>query len=229
MTSEPLSPTEIISLYPHTFDGLGSIHQYQGAGTNNCGPTSLTIAINLLLLRDGYTTEPQSLSYQQLSDAMQADSRWLGLRGYRITRNFFGFPVKGATFAKSGMLKAFQDFNETWIASGHPSLGHGEFRNGGTKAQLIDNLRRGRVISVRWVWEKPLKNGAHWVTVIGFNPADDEFYVLNSALPHRAIARENVQRVPWVTFNDWWCRPFLFTRNQMLTFGQDRIAHRLNG
>jgi len=211
--------TEPILLYPHTFDGLGSVHQYQGAGTNDCGPTSLAVAINLLLLRGGFTTNPHQLPKQTLADAMQADSRCFGLCGYRITRNFFGFPVKGATFAKSGMLRAFNDFNAVWMAAGNPSLGRGEFRTGGTKAHLIDNLQRGRVTSVRWVWEKPYTNGAHWVTVVGFNPADDEFYVLNSALPHRAIARENIQRVPWVAFREWWRRPFFFSRNQMLTFG----------
>ncbi len=211
--------TKPILLFPHNLDDLGQVHQFQGVGTNDCGPTSLTVAINLLLLRDGYTAEPQLLTCKSVADAMQADSRGFGLKGYRVTHNFFGFPVKGATFAKSGMLKAFQDFNKTWMAAGHPSLGRGEFRNGGTKAHLIDNLQHGRVTSVRWVWEKPFKNGAHWVTVVGFNPTDDEFYVLNSALPHRTIAKENIQRVPWVTFRQWWGRPFFFSRNQMLTFG----------
>lgn len=209
-------------VFPHTVDGVGQAHQFQGAGTNDCGPTSLAIAMNLLALQKGFTTEPHTISKEMVAAAMQNESRWLGLRGYRITLNVFGFPTKGATFARLGLVKAFQDIDRYWQELGYASLGKIHFRKNGAKVHLLENVAKNRITAVRWVWENPYKNGSHWVIVVGHDAVPDEFLVLNPAIPHDVGTPEvNLQRVRWQQFDEWWSRPIFCSRNQMLSFQSD--------
>lgn len=212
--------TKVRWVFPYTAEGVGRAHQYQGEGTNDCGPTCLAMVINLLAWQRGFITEPHAVTQTLLAAAMQHTSGWMGLGGYRVAWDVFGFPTKGATFARWGMVRAFNALNRHWQALGYASLGRVSFRGRGRKAHLIDNIARNRLTTVRWVWENPYKNGTHWVNVVGYDAEADAFLVLNPALPHNAATpAQNIQRVPWQVFHNWWHRPFFCSRNQMLTFG----------
>ena len=189
---------DIQLVFPHTVEKGGLAHQFQGAGTNDCGPTSLAMAVNLLAWQKGFVTEPHAIPKTLVAEAMQNESRWWGMGGYRVTQNLLGLPTKGATFARVGMLRAFAAINRSWEKLGYASLGRASFRVNGTKENLLENIAQNCITAVRWVWDKPYKNGSHWVTVVGYNRASDEFLVLNPALPHHATApEENIQRVRW--------------------------------
>lgn len=196
------------------FFDLNAVHQYQGAGTNHCGPTTLAMIINILLGEEGY--DCHQVNYNDLQAAMQAGSLGFGFTGYRISNTgllhelHIADNVTGATLPW-GLEQAFKDFNQGLMKSGGPDLGMASFTEGGTKENLIDNINKDYKTAIMVVW--PENHGAHWMAVVGYHAEKDEFSVLDPANP-----KGGVTEMPWSFLSEHWHRPIGITKLPDLPF-----------
>jgi hypothetical protein len=195
------------------FFSLNEVHQYQGAGTNHCGPTTLAMIINAMLGEQGY--DCKTVNFNDLQDAMQRGSLAFGLTGYRLNTDFFqevkiGDNITGATMPW-GLEKAFQDFSEGLKKSGGPDLGTATFAEEGSKQDLIDNLNSGHKIAIMLVW--PNNAGAHWVAVADYDEKSDTFFLLDPANP-----KDELSKMPWSELSEHWSRPLGITNLPDLPF-----------
>ncbi len=192
----------------------GSAHQFQGEGTNHCGPTTLAMVINLTFQKLGYS--PSLVKFDDLQTAMQNGSLGFGFTGYRLGSTSLLQELKiapnitGATLPW-GLAQAFKDFNEGLIKAGGPDLGKAEFAEGGTREDLLDNIKRGCQTAVMVVW--PDNHGAHWMAVAGFDTKTDEVHLLDPA-----NGKGGITKMAWATFNEHWSRPIGVTNLPDLPF-----------
>jgi hypothetical protein len=192
---------------------LNEVHQYQGAGTNHCGPTTLAMIINTMLGEQGY--DCKTVNFNDLQDAMQQGSLAFGLTGYRLNTDFFqevkiGDNISGATMPW-GLEKAFQDFSDGLKQSGGPSLGTATFAEEGIKQDLIDNISKGHKTAIMLVW--PNNAGAHWVAVANYDEDTDTFFLLDPANP-----KDELSKMPWSELSEHWSRPLGITNLPDLPF-----------
>ena len=184
---------------------IGALYQYQGRDTNNCGPTNLAMIINLQLAGHGASYR---VDRAKLGDEMQASSRGFGLTGYRFTA-WMG-RIKGAT-PPWGMVRAYRKINDGLGAKGYVELGKMSWRVGATREALIANLRAGVLSTLMLVWKN---QGAHYVTVVGHDPAGDAFLLLDPGTGGDKSDWEPAARlrlVPWPELDaDWSRRPWWF-------------------
>ncbi len=184
---------------------IGAIYQYQGRETNNCGPTNLAMVINLQLAAHGVGYRVERA---KLGDEMQASSRGFGLTGYRLTA--WTGRVKGAT-PPWGMVRAYHKINQGLRGEGYVELGSMSWRVGATREELIANLRAGVLSTLMLVWKNL---GAHYVTVVGYDPAGDAFLLLDPATGGDKSDWEPAARlrpVAWPELDpDWSRRPWWF-------------------
>ncbi len=193
---------------------LDAVHQYQGAGTNHCGPTTLAMIINMMLGEQGY--DCKQVDYNDLQSAMQSGSLSFGLTGYRLGKTKalqklkVADDIDGATLPW-GLEQAFKDFNEGLINSGGPNLGSVSFAEEGTKQDLINNLNKGYKTAIMLVW--PNNAGAHWMAAAGYDSAKDEFSVLDPA-----NAKGGTTKMAWSELSEHWSRPIGLTNLPDLPF-----------
>jgi hypothetical protein len=179
-------------------------HQYQGEGTNHCGPTTLAMVINMMLQAGGYDKNP--VQFNNLQQAMQDGSMGFGLAAYRLNNMDFlqqlsivEGNISGATLPW-GLEQAFKDFNEGLVKAGGPNLGTAKFMEGGTKQHLLDNLSKGRQTAIMVVW--PGHGGAHWMALAGYDQGKDQFTLLDPA-----NSKKEVTKMAWKDLNEHWSRP----------------------
>jgi hypothetical protein len=192
---------------------LKAVHQYQGAGTNHCGPTTLAMVINMMLGEQGY--DCKMVNFNDLQAAMQKGSLAFGLTGYRLNTDFLqevkiGDNITGATLPW-GLAQAFKDFNEGLKKSGGPNLGSATFAEKGDKQDLLDNINNGYKTAIMLVW--PNNAGAHWVAVAGYEAATDTFLLLDPANP-----KGELSPMPWSQLSEHWSRPLGITNLPNLPF-----------
>jgi hypothetical protein len=176
---------------------IGAVYQYQGSRTNDCGPFSLAMVINLQLGN-------QRVDGDELGDLMQAKSWGFGLIRYRFT-SWMG-RRKGAT-SPWGLATAYRALGPRLAGVSPAQLGRIRWRVGGTKERLMDNVARGVLSTLLLVWQGA--NSAHFATVVGYDSRDDRFLLLDSAtggdksgLP----AEERILAVTWDKLNADWSR-----------------------
>jgi hypothetical protein len=192
---------------------LKAVHQYQGDGTNHCGPTTLAMIINMILGEQGY--DCQSVNFFDLQSVMQKGSLAFGLTGYRLNTDFLqqvkiGANISGATLPW-GLAQAFKDFSEGLKKAGGPSLGTATFAEKGTKQDLIDNLNQGYKTAIMLVW--PNNAGAHWIAVVDYDADADTFFILDPADP-----KDELSKMPWSKLSEHWSRPIGITNLPDLPF-----------
>ena len=195
------------------FFNLNEVHQYQGAGTNHCGPTTLAMIINTMLGEQGY--DCKTVNFNDLQEAMQRGSLAFGLTGYRLNTDFFqevkiGDNISGATMPW-GLEQAFKDFSDGLKKSGGPDLGTATFAEKGTKQDLLDNLKNDYKTAIMLVW--PNNAGAHWVAVADYDAEADTFFLLDPADP-----KDELSKMPWAELSEHWGRPLGVTNLPDLPF-----------
>ena len=199
---------------PGSLFNLNVVHQYQGDGTNHCGPTTLAMIINLMLGEEGY--DCTKVNYNDLQTAMQTGSLGFGLTGYRLNSSGLLHILKvannitGATLPW-GLTQAFQDFNDGLVKSGGPNLGSASFAEEGTKQDLIDNINQGYKTAIMVVW--PENRGAHWMAVVDYKAETDEFTLLDPA-----NAKGGPTTMAWAKLAEHWNRPIGLTNIPDLPF-----------
>lgn len=199
------SQGDLITVDGRTAGEIGAVYQYQGRHTRDCGPANLAMIINLQLA--GHDVRYR-VDCKDLGEEMQNSSRGFGLRGYRFT-TWMG-RAQGAT-PPWGMVRAYRKINAGLRRQGYVELGRMRWRIGGTREQLIANLWSGVISTLMLVWKK---EGAHYVTMVGYDPSDDAFLLLDPGTGGDRTGLEPADRlrsVPWPELAaDWSRRPWWF-------------------
>ena len=173
--------------------------------SNDCGPTSLAMVLNLLLFqvnpslgllaRDDITRLSRLLPWERLPS-------WV--------------PRVGGATAPWGVVNAFnrlaQRLKLDWRA---------ERRQRARRAHVLESLMTGRPVTVLKIWQS---GGAHWVNLVRYAAERDRLYFLdpNPYLEYLDEERR-LQSQSWAEFEvdwsrrTWWSR-LLGIQNEMISY-----------
>ncbi len=179
----------------------------EGSYTNDCGPTSLAVVLNMLLFQANRATK--SLD-----------------KGEVIHSSGFFFwdrvpswvPKFGGATAPWGLVKAFnhwsQDLDLGWRA---------ERRSHARRAHIIENLITGKPVTALKIWKN---GGAHWVNLVKFVGEKDRLYFLDPNPFLKNLPEDKrLQSQTWTEFDAdwsrtaWWSLP-LGIRNEIITYSR---------
>lgn len=175
--------------------------------SNDCGPTSLAMVVNMLLFQAnlGATTLDK--------DAVIHSS---GLRFWERLPAWA--PKVGGATAPWGMARAFnrlaRQFNLDWRA---------ERRSHARRAHILESLITGKPVTALKIWKN---SGAHWVNLVRYASEKDRLYYLDPN-PYLGFLPEGkrLQSQTWAEFEadwsraTWWSRLMGF-RNEIITYSR---------
>jgi RHS repeat-associated protein len=175
--------------------------QSQGKGTNDCGPTSVAMGINLALGQPGAFTKDFVTDFMNQPELM--------------IDPFSGAPIGSGpkyrwAFGATLPVQARDAIND--LAKEYNLPLHAESKVG-TLEDLKSNLQKGYPTLVCVVWDDPTQ--AHWMVLEGYDEATDTWTFLDPD--------PNVGIREWTTqeFRKYWDRPYLyvdfFFHNKMVT------------
>lgn len=154
----------------------------KGVVSNECGPTSLAMIINVILNQENIPT----LALRKENIIHQTNFRvW-----DRLPKTI---PAIGGATAPWGLVSAF---NQWMLKLGLPWSA--ERYNGASRALILEKIISGKYISALKIWKN---GGAHWVDIIDFSAEDNVLYLLdpNPYLVHLPQNRR-VQKESWDKF-----------------------------
>ena len=175
--------------------------------TNDCGPTSLAMTLNMLLFQANLGS-----TWLEKNTVIHASRLffWERLPGW--------LPKIGGATAPWGMAKAFNQhaakMKLDWQA---------ERRKNARRAHIIEALMTGRPVSALKIWPA---GGAHWVTLVRYSNEKDMLYYLDPN-PYLEFlpAEKRLQSQPWAEFEsdwsreNWWSR-LLGIRNEIIIYSK---------
>ena len=170
---------------------LGKFYLSQGMNqransTNDCGPTSVAMTINLILKQSNLRNK--NISKKEVITAIPPLGRlpdWI--------------PLIGGASAAWGLAEAFNNLAhenqiqwQAWRATHANSL------------FITRTLKKGGCLSILRIWKN---GGAHWSNVVGFDLEKDSIYLLdpNPFLEHLP-AYKKIQKEKWKTVKQDWER-----------------------
>lgn len=175
------------------------------AFSNDCGPTSLTMVLNLLL----FQVNP-SMGMLEREDVTRQGRLlpWERLPGW--------VPKVGGATAPWGVVNAFNR-----LADRLKLDWHAERRRRARRAHVLESLMTGRPVTVLKIWPS---GGAHWVNLVRYIGEKDRLYYLdpNPYLEYLAEERR-LQSQCWAEFeadwsrSAWWSR-LLGIQNEMISY-----------
>ena len=175
--------------------------------TNDCGPTSLAVTLNMLLFQANL-----GASLLEKNTVIQTSNLifWDRLPGW--------VPKIGGATTPWGMVKAFNQqaakMKLEWRA---------ERRNRSRRVHIIEALMTGRPVSALKIWKA---GGAHWVTLVRYSNEKDRLYFLdpNPYLEFLPVDKR-LQTQPWAEFEsdwnreNWWSR-LLGIKNELIIYSK---------
>lgn len=180
---------------------LGRFYQSQGLSkenkfTNDCGPASLAMVINMLLFQANLNSQPMD------KNAVIQSSR---LRFWE--RLPYWVPSVGGATPPWGMVLAFnriaESLNMDWQA---------ERKSRARRAHVIEYLMTGKPVSALKIWKN---GGAHWVDLVRYAREKDRLYYLDpNPFLGNLPAGKRLQSQSWPDFEaswsrkNWWSRFF---------------------
>jgi len=175
--------------------------------TNDCGPTSLAVTLNMLIFQANL-----GASMLEKETVIQASRFffWDRLPGW--------VPGVGGATSPWGMQKAFNlqasKMDLDWRA---------ERRSHARRAHIIEALMMGRPISALKIWKN---GGAHWVTLVRYSNEKDRLYFIdpNPFLEYLPVDKR-LQSQPWSEFeSDWsrevWWSKLLGIKNELIVYSK---------
>lgn len=175
--------------------------------TNDCGPTSLAVTLNMLLFQANMGT-PQLEKNTVIHDSGLIF--WDRLPGW--------IPKVGGATAPWGMVKAFNRqaarMNLDW---------HAERRSYSRRAHIIEALMTGKPVSALKLWKA---GGAHWITLVRYSNEKDKLYYLDPN-PYLEFlpTDKRLQSQTWAEFEadwsreSWWSR-MLAIKNELIIYSK---------
>jgi len=162
--------------------------------TNDCGPSTLAMLINLFLFQENLSTPPVKKEQIESSSHFSFYNRipkWI--------------PRYGGATSPWGMVRAFntwaQKLNISWTA---------ERKSHARRAHVLENLLMGKPATVLKIWEN---GGGHWVNVVRYSSEKEKIYYLdpNPYLEHLS-EEKRLQSQTWAEFEKEWARNNWWTR-----------------
>jgi len=177
---------------------LGRFYQSQGFLTNetisnDCGPTSLAMIVNLLTFQANLFFEPFDKTAILSAAGLHF---WERLPAWLAS-------VGGAT-TPWGMVSAFNRL------AGKLHLNwHAERKSNARRAHVVENLISGKPVTALKVWKS---GGAHWVNLLRFSVEKDKVYFLdpNPYLEYLSVEKR-LQSQHWHDFEADWSRSTWWT------------------
>lgn len=178
---------------------LGRFYQSQGFGknqtyTNDCGPASLAMVINMLLFQANLNSQPLDKNTVTQSSNLRF---WERLP--------YWVPSVGGATPPWGMVIAFNRLAE------HLKLDwQAERKSQARRAHVIEYLMTGKPVSALKIWKN---GGAHWIDLVRYSRDKDRVYFLdpNPYLEHLP-AEKRLQSQSWVEFEADWSRKSWWSR-----------------
>ena len=190
----------------------GRFYLSQGFGaaeafTNDCGPTSLAMVLNLLLFQANLGTSPLGKNAVIRSSGLTPFDRipvWV--------------PKYGGATAPWGLVKAFNRWAEKleldWRAGR---------RSKARRAHIIEQLVTGRPVTALKIWEN---GGAHWVNLVRYAAEKNKVYFLDPNPWFEHLPEDKrIQSQDWGEFEadwsriSWWSR-ILGIQNEIITYSK---------
>ena len=179
----------------------------EGRFTNDCGPASLAMVVNMLL----FQANPVSKSLNKETVIHSS-----GLFFWDRIPSWV--PKFGGATAPWGLVKAFnrwsKEFELYWRA---------ELRSRARRAHIVENLISGKPVTALKIWKT---GGAHWVNLVKYSGEKDRVYFLDPN-PYLENLPEDkrLQSQTWVEFElDWsrqvWWSRLLGIRNEIITYSK---------
>ncbi len=175
--------------------------------TNDCGPTSLAVTLNMLVFQANL-----GVSMLEKDTLIQASHFifWDRLPNW--------IPSVGGATAPWGMLKAFNlmaaKLGLDWRA---------ERRSHARRAHIIEALMMGKPVSALKIWKN---RGAHWVTLVRYSTDRDRLYFIdpNPFLEYLPVDKR-LQSQSWTDFEpDWsrevWWSKLLGIKNELIVYSK---------
>lgn len=162
--------------------------------TNDCGPTSLAMVLNLFLFQ-------ADLGTAQLGKNAVIRSSHLTF----LDRIPSWVPKFGGATAPWGLVKAFNRWSEKmnldWRA---------ERKSNARRAHVIEQLMTGRPVTALKIWQN---GGAHWVNLVRYAGEKDRIYFLDPNPYFEFLSEEKrVQSQRWTEFEVDWSRRVWWSR-----------------
>lgn len=175
--------------------------------TNDCGPTSLAIILNLFLFQEN----PRVVSVEKNNVIHSSNFHYWERLPYWIPR--FG----GAT-APWGIVKAFnrwaKHYDLNWQA---------QRKIRARKAHVLENLLMGKPVTVLKIWKS---GGAHWINLVRYSSEKGRLYYLdpNPFLEYLPEGKR-LQSQTWEDFEaDWsrtnWWSKLLRIKKEMIVYSR---------
>jgi len=160
----------------------------KGVVSNDCGPTSLAMIINLILHQENIS----NLSLRKENIIHQTSFHFWD----RLPRTI---PSVGGATAPWGMVFAF---NQWMRKLGLPWTA--ERISCANRAIILEKIMSGKYLAALKIWKN---SGAHWVNIVDFSSEEDTLYLLdpNPYLVHLPQNRR-VQKESWDKFSSDWQR-----------------------
>jgi len=188
----------------------GRFYQSQGFNnkkgfTNDCGPTSLAVILNIFLFQDNLNIPPlEKKSIIHSSGLIFWDRlpHWV--------------PRIGGATAPWGMAKAFnrwaKKFDLNWRA---------ERKNRARRAHVLENLMMGKPVSALKIWKT---GGAHWVNLVRYSSEKERVYYLDPNPFLQYLPEDKrLQSQTWEEFqadwsrSNWWSKA-LGIKNELIIY-----------
>jgi hypothetical protein len=169
--------------------------------SNDCGPTTVAMAVNMLV---------DHIHYQTLTLNKDSIINQSGLKLWDRIPAFV--PIIGGATAPWGIVRAFNNWTEKlglpWRA---------QRKSHASRLDILENILFGNIVTILKVWKS---GGAH----------KDRVYLLdpNPYLIHLA-AKRRIQSETWEKFTQDWSRQVLWThlfrlKNEMIYYSQKNMA-----
>jgi len=188
----------------------GRFYQSQGFNekkgfTNDCGPTSLAVILNIFLFQDNLNVQPlekKSIIHSSGFFFWDRLPQWV--------------PRIGGATAPWGMVKAFnrwaKKYNLDWRA---------ERKSRARRVHVLENLMMGKPVSALKIWKT---GGAHWVNLVRYSSEKERVYYLDPNPFLQYLPEDKrLQSQTWEEFQaDWsrskWWSKALGIKNELIIY-----------
>jgi len=175
--------------------------------TNDCGPTSLAVILNIFLFQDNLGKSPLEKTTIISSSGFLFWDRlpqWL--------------PRIGGATAPWGIVKAFNHWSRKYDLKLQA-----ERKSHARRAHVLENLLMGKPVTALKIWRT---GGAHWVNLVRYSSDKERLYFLDPNPYLQYLTDEKrLQSQSWGEFQeDWsrtnWWSKLLGIRNELITYSK---------
>lgn len=162
--------------------------------SNDCGPTSLAVILNIFLFKDGAGKPPLEKTNIIISSGLHFWDRipdWI--------------PRIGGATAPWGVVKAFN-----YWALRYDLKWRADRKSHARRVHVLENLLMGKPVMALKIWKT---GGAHWVNLVHYSSEKERLYFLDPNPYLEYLSEEKrLQSQTWEEFERDWARTNIWSR-----------------